>query len=229
MRTVIIPTLNEEENIERLIRSIFHHIGTDDMSIIVADDDSKDRTHAIVRELRKEFLNLHLLVRRNARGISGAVKLAASKVREGPVAVMDADFSHDPQFLVPMFQNLDKGYDIVIGSRYIPGGKSVGWPGSRIAISKVATLIARILCQLRIKDPMSGFVGCSNKEILEDGIESSNMKFVLEIVIKNRSSHVKEIPITFADRTRGQSKLGTLSVLKYLLLVIRMLFYRRKS
>jgi dolichol-phosphate mannosyltransferase len=229
LRTVIIPTLNEEDNIERLIRSIYSKLGSDDVSIIVADDNSSDRTHDIVRKMKQEFPSLHLLVRRNARGISGAVRLAASKAKEGPVVVMDADFSHDPLFLEPLFQCLDKGYEIVIGSRYIPGGTSVGWPGSRIAISKVATLIARILCQLRIKDPMSGYVGCSRKAILVEGIEHSNMKFLLEIIVKNRSTPVKEIPIVFNDRTRGQSKLGSLSILRYLLLVFRMMFHRRKK
>jgi len=224
MRTIIIPTLNEEDNIGRLIESIIEVAGTEGVSIIVVDDDSKDRTQSIVTGLGQRFRGVRLIVRKHVRGLGSAVRLGASQAEKGPVVVMDADLSHDPKHLPAFFSFLDRGFDVVVGSRYVPGGRTEGWPGRRIAISKVATLVARLLFRLPVKDPMSGFVGCRSGRILAEGFRFADYKFLLEIMVKNRALRVTEVPIVFRDRMRGKSKLKGRTILLYLELVARLLF-----
>ncbi len=222
--TIIIPTLNEEENIGTLIEAIYSILDPQSTSIIVVDDDSKDRTHEIVRELARRFPLLRLIVRKGERGLGTAVRLGATQAPEGPVVVMDADFSHDPKFIPSLLEKVSQGYDIVAGSRYIKGGRIVGWTGLRIAISRFATMLARILLRVPLKDPMSGFVACSSPKILVDGIKLADYKLLLEIVARNRHLRVTEVPIVFKDRTRGKSKLGGRTLFLYVLLVFRLLF-----
>jgi dolichol-phosphate mannosyltransferase len=161
MRTIIIPTLNEEENIGRLIHSIFHHLGTKRVEIIVVDDNSSDQTQKIVRDLAKKSNSLSLIVRKGERGLGSAVRLGASRAKDGPAVVIDADISHHPR-----------------------GGEIVGWSGSRIAISKIATLLARLLFRVRVKDTMSGFVGVRSTRLLSTGFKYANYKFMLEMIAR---------------------------------------------
>jgi len=233
MRTIVIPTLNEGDNIRRLIESIFEVIDSDEVSIIVVDDDSTDGTQTIVTELRKRFPSVRLLVRKRIRGLGSAVRFGASQAEKGSVVVMDADLSHDPRHLPAFFEQLDRGFDVVVGSRYVPGGRTEGWPGKRIAVSKVATLVARLLFRLPVRDPMSGFVGCRSGRILAEGFRFADYKFLLEMMVTNRSLHVTEVPIVFRDRMRGKSKLKGRTMLLYLELVARLLYqgvrHRRNS
>ncbi|MHA1247394.1 MAG: glycosyltransferase [Candidatus Thorarchaeota archaeon] len=221
--TVIIPTLNERENIELLIRAIYAELG-DNVSVVVVDDDSQDGTQEIVQTLTHEFPSLRLIVRRGERGLGSAVRLAAETIEDGPVVVMDADFSHHPRFIPRMLERIDHGFDIVVGSRYVQGGRVVGWSSARIAVSRVATLIARVLLRVPLKDPMSGFVATRNPEILVRNIKHADYKFLLEVVTREPHLRVAEIPIVFSDRERGKSKLGGRTLMLYLLLVLRLLF-----
>jgi dolichol-phosphate mannosyltransferase len=226
MNSVIIPTLNEVENIGRLIHRIYQHMNPDSTRVIVVDDDSTDGTQRAVRDLENKYPRLKLVVRTKERGLSTAVKLGASMVPEGPVVVMDADMSHNPKFLPDMFGALESGYDIVVGSRYVPDGAIVGWKGHRIAISKGATFIARFLLRLPVKDPMSGFVGCRSPSILTESINMANYKFLVEILSKNTHLNVSEVPIVFHDRTRGESKLSEGTIVQYLQLVLGLFLQR---
>jgi dolichol-phosphate mannosyltransferase len=228
MRTVIVPTLNEADNIGQLIESIFDIMGQGNVSVLIVDDDSIDGTQQIVTDLGTRFDSVQLVVRKNKRGLGSAVRLGASMSGVGPVVVMDADSSHDPRFLPAIFEGLEKGFDVVVGSRYAQGGRIVGWPGSRIAASKIATSVARLLFRLPVKDPMSGFVGCRSKSNLTDGFEIADFKFLLEMMVRNPSLRVTETPIVFHDRRRGKSKLGGFTVLLYLGLVFRLFFRREK-
>ncbi len=229
MRTVIVPTLNEEDNIERLVRLVFKALGTKDTRVLIVDDDSTDRTHEVVSELCNEFLGLHMIVRKGERGLGSAVRLGASHFRESQVVVMDADLSHNPKYLLSMFEKLKQGFDVVVGSRYIPEGDIVGWLGSRIAISKVATAIARAVFRVPVRDPMSGFVGCRSGRLLEEGFDHADFKFLLEMLVKNRSLRVTEVPIVFHDRAKGTSKLGAITIALYIGLVLRLLFNKGRS
>jgi dolichol-phosphate mannosyltransferase len=227
MRTVLIPTLNEEENIEPLVRSIFHYLGKEKVSILIVDDNSHDKTHNIVERLMDEFTNLSMIVRVNEKGLGSAVREGASQVSSEPVVVMDADFSHHPRYLPSMFERLKVGYDVVVGSRHTEGGAIVGWTGSRIAISVIATRLATTLYRVNTTDPMSGLVGCRSAQILVTGIQSSGFKFLLELLVRNPALRVADVPIVFQDRVRGSSKLGSKMIVQFLLLIIRLLFARK--
>ncbi|MHA2265268.1 MAG: hypothetical protein ACXAEN_22995, partial [Candidatus Thorarchaeota archaeon] len=124
---------------------------------------------------------------------------------------------------------LEKGYDIVVGSRYVEGGEIVGWPGSRIAMSKIANLLARLLFRIRVRDTMSGFVGVKSTRLLSTGFKYANYKFMLEMIVTDRSLNVFEVPIVFQDRTRGASKLDGLTIARFLLLIMRLLFSKTRS
>ncbi len=226
LRTIIIPTLNEELNIGRLISGIYSSLD-EKVSVIVVDDASIDKTQDVVRDLGKKHPGVKLIVRTNEKGLSSAVRRGASNVEDGYVAVMDADLSHHPRYLPLLFEKLDEGYDLAIGSRYVPGGATKGWPIKRILVSKFATLLARILLSVKVKDPMTGYVACKSPSLLKKGIEHADYKFLLEMIVKNRHLRVAEVPIVFRDRTKGKSKLAGGTIFLFLALVIR-LFLRRK-
>ncbi len=215
MKTVIIPTLNEEANIGRLIPLINKHMGDEEVSVVVVDDESTDETCRVVENLSWNF-DVKLLERRGLRGISSAVRDAARIAGNGHVAVMDADFSHDPRYLPSLFKKLDQGYDIAVGSRYVTGGGVDGWPRHRVVLSLGATLIAKALLRVRIKDPMSGFAAFKSNRILVDGIGESESKFLLDILAYDSSLKVIEVPIVFSNRRLGSSKLNGDILLGYL-------------
>ncbi|MFW9850520.1 MAG: polyprenol monophosphomannose synthase [Candidatus Thorarchaeota archaeon] len=220
MKTVIIPTLNEVENITNLVHSIYKYASPSDTRVLVIDDDSTDGTQDAVDTLMKMYPNLLLVVRKGERGLSKAVKKGASLIESGYVLVMDADFSHHPSYIPELFGKISEGFDVVVGSRYISGGRIIGWSVARIVVSKVATVLARVLLRLSIKDPMSGFVAFSSASFLKDHIRIADYKFLVEIIATNRSLKVGEVPIVFRNRIEGQSKLGGNTIFKY----IKMLF-----
>jgi dolichol-phosphate mannosyltransferase len=227
MRTVIIPTLNEEKNIESLVHSIFYYLGKEDISIIIVDDNSSDSTRAIVKKMMDEYANLSLIVRVRVRGLGSAVREGALHVPSGSVVVMDADFSHHPCYLPRMFEKLEAGNDVVVGSRYTDGGATVGWTGSRIAISLIATHLTAMLFCIKTTDPMSGLVGCRSAQLLVTGFKSNGFKFLLELLVRNPALRVVDVPIVFHDRVRGSSKLGSQTIIQFLTLLVRLLFVRR--
>ncbi len=220
MRTVIIPTVNEEANIGRLIPLIFRYLGEENTSVLVVDDSSTDDTCSVVRDLGKEY-DVHLLSRSHRLGISSAIRQGAEKANKGHVAVMDADFSHHPRHLPAMFEKLNEGYDVVVGSRYIPGGGVTGWPGYRFAISRGATAIAKAFFKMPVKDPLSGFVAVRSSDVLANNIRNPGSKFMLEVIISNNDLRFAEIPINFLNRRRGESKMSVKLMLFYLAMVGR--------
>ena len=224
---MIIPTLNEEENIEPLVRSIFHHLGKEEASVVIVDDNSIDQTHSIAKRLMDEFPNLSLIVRVHEKGLGSAVREGAAQVPLEPVVVMDADFSHHPRYLPRMFEKLNAGYDVVVGSRHTDGGAIIGWTGIRIAMSLIATRVVAMLFRVNTTDPMSGLVGCRSGQMLVSGFQSGGFKFLLELLVKNPTLRVIDVPIVFQDRVRGSSKLGSQTIVQFLTLVFRLLFAKK--
>lgn len=215
MKTVIIPTLNEEENIGRLIPQIHDYLGEEKVVVIVVDDESSDNTCGVVEKLNGDY-NVRLLERKGVRGISSAVHYAAKTAGNGRVAVMDADFSHHPKHLPQLFALVGKGYDIAIGSRYVNGGGVNGWPGYRLFLSLGATVIAKTLFRFPVRDPMSGYAAFKSSQILIDGIGDSESKFLIDVLASIRNLRVAEIPIVFDNRKLGSSKLNIVTILGYL-------------
>lgn len=207
--SIIIPTYNERENIARLIESVSAILKKDHLSheIIIVDDNSPDGTAELIGSLKKKYASLVLVRRSGKLGLSSAVMAGIAKARAPVVAVMDADFSHPPALLPRMYDKITEGCDFVIGSRYIPGGKIVGWTFYRKLQSRVATLLARFFTPVR--DPVSGFFMIRKRVITGQKIDAKGFKICLEILMRGNYYSTCELPMTFVNRKSGKSKAGT--------------------
>ena len=213
---VIIPTYNEIENIEAIIRAVFSLDKAFD--ILIVDDNSPDLTHLKVKELQNEFPNLNLEVRQGKSGLGTAYihgfKWCLNK-GYNYIFEMDADFSHNPKDLIKLYNTCHlEGADMSIGSRYIKGVNVVNWPLSRVLLSYLASIYVRIITGMKIQDTTAGFI-CYKKHVLES-INLDKIKFIgyaFQIEMKFRAFKKKfkivEIPVVFTDRTKGESKLST--------------------
>ncbi len=227
--SLVIPTYNEKENIQKLIKKIQEEFKASkiDGEIIIVDDNSPDGTANIIEELKKKQENLKLIKRKGKLGLSSAV-LEGWKIAKGDVfGVMDADLSHPPEKIKELFWTIEKNdADFTIGSRYIKGGKIEGWNFKRKLMSKTATLFSRIYT--KVKDPMTGFF-MIKKEVIENvNLNPKGFKILLEIIIKGKYKKIKEIPITFINRVEGKSKAGTKEILYYLQNLAGYLKYKKK-
>ncbi len=214
-KLVIIPTYNEKENIEKIVRKVFSLPGG--FHLLIVDDGSPDGTGAIIEGLQKEFpQQLHLIERSGKLGLGTAYitgfKWALQREYEY-IFEMDADFSHDPEDLMRLYDACHKGHDLVVGSRYTRGGKVVNWPWDRIFISKGGALYTRIITWMPVHDPTAGFV-CYKRKVLAT-IPLDKVHFVgyaFQIEMKYRAwklgFKIGEVPITFKDRKEGVSKMS---------------------
>ena len=211
----MIPTYNEKDNLDDLVRRITVACTADgiDPEIVIVDDNSPDGTGDRAEELAKTY-RIKVIHRTGKLGLSSAVIEGFGASSGSIYVVMDADLSHPPEKIPDMIKEIQEGRaEVVVGSRYIEGGSIENWPFYRKFISKGATLIARGLT--KVKDPMSGFFAL-RKEVL-DGVELNPIgyKIGLEILVKGKYSKVVEVPIRFANRKTGSSKLGGSEMLKY--------------
>jgi dolichol-phosphate mannosyltransferase len=220
--SVIVPTYNESKNIVGILDSLRKHlpIGTD-TEIIVVDDNSPDGTGNIVEEYAKNSKkenaqSVQIIHRKTERGLSSAILTGIKYAKGDAVVVMDSDFSHPPQTIPKMIEELQKSEcDIVVASRYVNGGSVKGWPFKRKMISKGATKIARHGLGIEIKDPMSGFFAFKRSIINNIKFDAIGYKILLEILVKARGVKVKEIPYEFINRKEGASKLDTSVAIDY--------------
>jgi dolichol-phosphate mannosyltransferase len=224
--TVVVPTYHEVENIpllvERLAR-VRDEAGLE-LELLLMDDDSQDGSEELVRGLALDWVQL--VVRRTDRGLSQAVMDGLRRSRRDFLVVMDADLSHPPEKIPEMLGELASGADMVVGSRFAAGGTTDDeWGVFRWLNSRVATLLAAPLT--RIKDPMSGFFAL-RRSTFEGGRDFNPVgyKIGLEVLIKCRCEKVVELPIHFADRQLGKSKLSLKEQLKYLQHIRRLYIYR---
>jgi dolichol-phosphate mannosyltransferase len=223
----VVPTYNEMQNLDELVRRIQQACSTAglDAEIVIVDDNSPDGTGARAEELTKTQ-NLKVVHRSGKLGLSSAV-LEGFKVASGSVlVVMDADLSHPPEKIPEMVSKIDSGEaEIVVGSRYVKGGSVENWPFTRRIISKGATLLARWLT--KVKDPMSGFFALKRSVIEGVSLDPVGYKIGLEILVKGKYSNTTEVPIHFADRKAGKSKLGGGEYLRYIDHVFMLYEYRK--
>jgi len=213
---VIIPTYNEIENIEAIIRAVFSL--EKEFEIVVVDDNSPDLTALKVKELQKEFKDrLHLEIRKEKSGLGTAYIHGFKwclKSNYKYIFEMDADFSHNPLDLERLYDAChNNAADVAIGSRYCNGVNVVNWPLSRVLLSYMASVYVRMITRMKIQDTTAGFV-CYKRNVLES-IDLENIKFVgyafqIEMKFKAfiRKFNIVEIPVIFTDRTRGESKLS---------------------
>lgn len=221
--SVIIPTYNESQNITRMldIVSLSLHPETN-AEIIVVDDNSPDGTGRIVEEYARKsrargWCEIRLVNRKEEKGLSSAI-LAGIRASVGEaVVVMDSDFSHPPETIAKMIEELKSSdCDIVVASRYVKGGSITGWPFKRKLISKGATKIAQRSLGIKIKDPMSGFFAFRRHVIRNIKFEAIGYKLLLEILVKAKEAKVREIPYNFTDRRTGDSKLDRSVIFDYI-------------
>jgi len=210
----MIPTYNEKENIENLINEILN-LKIKNLHIVVVDDNSPDGTWKIVEKTLKKRKNVHLLLRKTKRGRGSAGKdgfIYCLNHGADVVVEMDADFSHNPKCIPLMLKEL-KNADLILGSRQLKGSKEVGRSFTRKLVTYFANLYIRLLLGLKVKDCNSGY-RCFKRKVLEkinlNKIESKGPAIVQEVLFKAhlKGFKIKEIPITFTNRTKGKSKLG---------------------
>ena len=215
-RIVIIPTYNEKENIENIIRKVFSFI--DVFHVLVVDDGSPDGTADIVKQLQNEYEGLlHLEERKDKLGLGTAYIHGfnwALKHKYEYIFEMDADFSHNPADLSRLKSACVNGADLAIGSRYIKGVNVVNWPMSRVLMSYFASVYVRLITGINIQDATAGFK-CYRRIVLEtiplDKIKFIGYAFQIEMKFTaiKYGFNVVEIPIIFTDRTEGTSKMST--------------------
>ncbi|NUO07251.1 MAG: polyprenol monophosphomannose synthase [Candidatus Brocadia sp.] len=224
---VMIPTYNERENIENLTREILN-LKIPDLHIVVVDDNSPDGTSEAVKKASKEHPEVELLLRITERG-RGSAGIAGFKYAldhgADSVVEMDADFSHHPKYIPRLLEALQDA-DLVIGSRFTRGGEDVNRGIARRVITLLAGIYVRVLLGLQIKDVSSGY-RCFKRKVLEaielDSMISTGPSIVSEVFYRAhlKGFSIKEIPIKFEDRTRGQTKLNYKIFVKTLLMVLK--------
>jgi dolichol-phosphate mannosyltransferase len=210
---IIVPTYNERENLPRLVAGVFAALPQ--AKVLVVDDDSPDGTATLCRELMTQYPGLDVMVRRGERGLGGAL-IAGYKeglARGAPVVgSMDCDLSHDPADLPAMLALL-ADHDVAAGSRYMPGGGTVGWGAHRKLLSWSANRFAATLLGMRIRDLTTNFRlvrATQLRRVSLDDIVSSGYSFQVEILYRlvRSGARIAEHPIIFTDRRAGQSKMS---------------------
>ena len=216
MSLVIIPTYNEKENIENIIRAVFNL--PMDFHVLVIDDGSPDGTADIVKRLQTEFTEqLHLLQRKGKLGL-GTAYIAGFKWaiehKYDYIFEMDADFSHNPNDLLKLYDACaNKGADLAVGSRYVSGVNVVNWPMGRVLMSYFASKYVRFITRLPVCDTTAGF-NCYRREVLEtmelDKIRFKGYAFQIEMKFTAYTCgfRIKEVPVIFVNRVLGTSKMS---------------------
>jgi dolichol-phosphate mannosyltransferase len=230
-KIILIPTYNEIENIEKIIRKVFSL--PEPFHILIIDDGSPDGTAQKVKQLQQEFSDTLFILERNGKQGLGKAYIAGFKWsierKYDFIFEMDADFSHNPDDLIRLYEACKNNADVSVGSRYVRGGKVVNWPFNRIFISYGASVYVRLITWMPVKDCTAGFV-CYKREVLE-AIDLDNIKFIgyaFQIEMKytawRKGFKIKEVPITFVDRTEGVSKMSKGIVKEAILGVWKMKF-----
>ena len=212
---VIIPTYNESENILKIIPEVLNNTDEhNEFNVLVVDDNSPDGTADMVSNFESE--NVFLIKREQKAGLGTAYIEGfkyAIKNSFDLVFEMDADFSHDPKYLKLFVKEINNGYDLVVGSRYINGVSVVNWPISRLILSYTANVYTRLITGLKVKDTTAGFM-CYRvlalSQINLDNVKSNGYSFQIEMKFKfyKKGFKIKEIPILFIDRRAGHSKMS---------------------
>ena len=226
-RLIIVPTYNELVNAPLLVRRIFKYLP--ESNILVVDDGSPDKTADAIRELQQEFPTLHLLERKTKLGLGSAYRLGFTWGLERgyeELIEMDADLSHRVRDLKKMIdaKELQPDVDLVIGSRWIPGGKTENWSRGRELLSRAANLYVRAMLGLRVRDSTAGFRIYSSsmlKRLNMESIKSEGYSFQIEMTraVHELDGKIIEVPITFRERENGVSKMSKSIVREAMLLV----------
>lgn len=231
--SIVIPTYNEAQNIAGILGSIRASLSDQLVAeVIVVDDNSPDGTAGIVSRLASKTkggkVQVQVVSRTSKQGLSSAILAGVQSACGEIIVVMDGDFSHPPQTIPHMVEALhDTKCDIVVASRYVSGGSINGWPFKRKLMSKGATKIAQVGLGIEIKDPMSGFFAFRRQIVNDIKFDAIGYKMLLEMLVKLKDVRVKEIPYTFTNRAKGESKVDSSVVFDYARAVYRLYRYGR--
>ncbi len=225
--SVIVPTYNEADSVPELARRLFSalHEANLEAELIIVDDSSPDGTGDVAHQLAERY-PIRVLIRPPRSGLASAVIDGITYAHGEILAVMDADLSHPPEVIPSMVVAITaRGFDLAVGSRYVPGGGVENWPWHRRFVSWGANQLARPFVPVR--DATSGFLAL-RREIL-DGVtlDPIGFKIGLEVMAKARYRRYVELPYTFHDRRYGKSKFGFKQIWDYLRQLLRLLRYRR--
>jgi dolichol-phosphate mannosyltransferase len=226
--TIVVPTLNERDNIKPLIALLDAALPNVDWEVMFVDDDSTDDTARRIRALALVDPRVRCIQRIGRRGLSTACIEGVLACSAPYVAVMDADLQHDEALLPRMLEILrHENVDLVIGSRYADGGGLGDWADRRAWISRLGTKLARLICEQDISDPLSGFFMC-RREVFESAVRrlsGQGFKILLDLLASSPGPlRVYELPFEFRTRRHGESKLDTLVVWEYFVLLADKLF-----
>ena len=219
--SIIIPTYKEAGNIKNLVEEILEYCDRDSLEILVVDDNSQDGIDEQISLLYEQGINITLLQRLENRGLATAVKFGMDRASGKYLVCMDADLSHPPAVIPKMIQVLEdqRDVEVVVGSRYVDKGGFAGqWNQYRQWNSKISTMLANLVIHdLGVKDPMSGYF-CIRQEVYLRAayIKPIGYKILLELMVKCGCSRVVEVPITFRERVKGESKLNLREQMNYL-------------
>lgn len=232
MVSIVIPTYNEGENVFRVTRRIMSALGNQEFEIVFVDD-STDDSGRLFERLPELFpsMVLHWLHRNNERGLGTAVVEGIRKATHDFIVVLDADLQHPPEMIPSMIQALNQGADIVIPSRFVPGGSDGGLSPLRKLASTAARWTAKItLPRIRlITDPTSGFFAFRRTIVDVNKLHPIGWKILLEILVKGDYQQVKELPYSFATREKGASKFSMKEQWNYLRHLIQLIRHDPRS
>jgi dolichol-phosphate mannosyltransferase len=223
---LVIPTLNEAENLPTLFDRIRDAMSQVDLSyeVIVVDDDSHDGTEEVVQKFSETDPRIRLLVRRGQRGLAGAVIHGWQHTDADLLGVIDADLQHPPELLPLLIAAVGEGHDLAVASRYANGNGTNGWNAARYAVSRLGTLVSMPLQRsgIRVKDPLSGYFVVRRECIDGLSLQPAGFKILLEILVRARLKSVVEVPFHFGLRFAGKSKADVKVALDYFALLSRL-------
>ncbi|WP_297497244.1 glycosyltransferase family 2 protein [Thermococcus sp.] len=215
--SVIVPTYNERENLPELFERISEALRDYDYEIVVVDDDSPDETWKLAQELSEKY-NVRVIRRTEEKGLSSAVIRGFKEASGDVFVVMDADLQHPPEVIPSLLKEIEKGADIAVASRYVPGGRVKNWYWYRKLVSKGAIMLGRLaLPKIRnVRDPVSGFFALRRGVVEKAELNPVGFKILLEVLIKGNYKRVVEVPFTFGLRRAGESKLSGRTMFNYI-------------
>jgi dolichol-phosphate mannosyltransferase len=207
--SVVVPTFNEAENVERVITRCQDAMEGLDYELIIVDDDSPDGTWRVAEAAAGENGRVHVIRRQSERGLGTAVVAGFDRATKEFCAVIDADLQHPPELLPELANHITEYVDIVIGSRYRKGGRVVNWPASRHVISRGAIALTKLCLEEArgLNDPLSGFFLVRRSVVDDADLQPQGYKILLEVLIQCEYAHVVEVPYEFDERKYGASKL----------------------
>ena len=226
--TVVIPTYNEIENIERVIREVL--IAAPHVQILVVDDGSPDGTADRAEALGAELGRVNVLRRSEKNGLGNAYRAGLRRAIDDGAEIcvqMDADLSHDPAVLPALLSNVEHGADLAIGSRYVPGGQTVDWPRHRRMLSRWGNRYAAGVLGLAVNDATAGYRAYSSaglERMKFESVEADGYGFQVEMTYRlvSAGGKIVEFPISFRDRTEGVSKMSGSIIQEALVLVMKL-------